>query len=332
MAEEFPVLSEKDVLERLREKAAQEEVEERFFAFYSSEFGGVVTEPHLFLVAMDEHLVHRGHSVFDTAMVVHGKMYQLQQHIDRIMTSARRARIDLEKGGLTKEKLSSAVRAVARVAGRETQAIRFWLGAGRGDFAVSPKETRGATFYCVSTEMKLIEERIYEHGIKVVTSSVPIKPSVFANAKTTNYLPNVLLVMEAEDQGAWQGVWTDSAGDVAELGTANIAFVMRSSPNTLTVPPFDKTLAGISVQRVMHIAQRYLGMQVEQRKVSLQEAKAESAEAFAFGGPYLTLPITRWGDDPVGTGSVGPIAKSLKEAQLRDYRDAWGEDGQLEDL
>eukprot|EP00188_Purpureofilum_apyrenoidigerum_P000091 Plantae.Rhodophyta-Purpureofilum_apyrenoidigerum.ctg10321.p1 GENE.Plantae.Rhodophyta-Purpureofilum_apyrenoidigerum.ctg10321~~Plantae.Rhodophyta-Purpureofilum_apyrenoidigerum.ctg10321.p1 ORF type:complete len:341 (-),score=58.45 Plantae.Rhodophyta-Purpureofilum_apyrenoidigerum.ctg10321:209-1204(-) len=330
--EEIPVLKEEDVLQRLRGRAAKKGAAERLLAFYSSEYGGVVTEPHLFSVAVDDHLVHRGHAVFDTAMVLYGKLYQLQQHVDRILISARKVRIDLERGGLTREKIVSAVRAVARAAGKDMQALRFWIGAGRGDFSISPKETLGATFYCVSTAWTDMEPTLYERGIKVVTSTIPIKPSMFANAKTTNYLPNVLLVMEAEDQSGWQGVWTDSHGDVAELGTANVAFIMQATPNTLTVPPFEGTLAGISVQRVMHIAQKYLGMQVEQRPVALQEAKFDSAEAFAFGGPYLTLPITRWDDDLINGGSVGHISKSLREAQLRDWKDAWGESGHLEDI
>ena len=36
-------------------------------AFYSSDLGGIVTHPALMLVAIDDHMVHRGHAVFDTA-------------------------------------------------------------------------------------------------------------------------------------------------------------------------------------------------------------------------------------------------------------------------
>ena len=36
-------------------------------AFYSSRLGGITTDPALMVVPMDDHLVHRGHAVFDTA-------------------------------------------------------------------------------------------------------------------------------------------------------------------------------------------------------------------------------------------------------------------------
>lgn len=40
--------------------------------------------------------------------------------------------------------------------------------------------------------------------MRVKTSEVPIKPSFFATLKSTNYLPNVLSVMDAETDGVDQ--------------------------------------------------------------------------------------------------------------------------------
>ena len=40
-----------------------------YLAFYSSELGGIVTDPALMVVSVDDHLVHRGHAVFDTAVL-----------------------------------------------------------------------------------------------------------------------------------------------------------------------------------------------------------------------------------------------------------------------
>lgn len=40
-----------------------------YLAFYSSRLGGITTDPALMVVPMDDHLVHRGHAVFDTAIM-----------------------------------------------------------------------------------------------------------------------------------------------------------------------------------------------------------------------------------------------------------------------
>jgi len=47
----------------------------KYWAFYSSQLGGVVTDPALMVLPFDDHMVHRGHGVFDTAAIVNGKIY-----------------------------------------------------------------------------------------------------------------------------------------------------------------------------------------------------------------------------------------------------------------
>lgn len=66
-----------------------------FKAFYSSALGGITTEPAFMSVPIDDHMVHRGHGVFDTAIVVRGSMYLLDAHLDRFLASAAAARIPL---------------------------------------------------------------------------------------------------------------------------------------------------------------------------------------------------------------------------------------------
>jgi hypothetical protein len=69
-----------------------------FRAFYSSVYGGITTERAFMTIPMDDHMVHRGHGVFDTAMVIDGAVYQLDQHLERLQRSAELARIKLPFG------------------------------------------------------------------------------------------------------------------------------------------------------------------------------------------------------------------------------------------
>ena len=55
---------------------------ENYLAFYSSRLGGITVDPALMVVPMDDHLVHRGHAVFDTAM-----MTQVGQKALRLATA-----------------------------------------------------------------------------------------------------------------------------------------------------------------------------------------------------------------------------------------------------
>ena len=61
---------------------------DHYHAFYSSELQGIVTDPALMLVHIDDHMVHRGHAVFDTVIIVDGYAYQLYEHLARFQQSA----------------------------------------------------------------------------------------------------------------------------------------------------------------------------------------------------------------------------------------------------
>ena len=67
------VLADVDVLASLRALRQKQPV--KFAAFYSSQLGGVVTDPALMVIPFDDHIVHRGHGIFDTAGIVNGRIY-----------------------------------------------------------------------------------------------------------------------------------------------------------------------------------------------------------------------------------------------------------------
>lgn len=58
------------VIERMRANQAAEKG--AYLAMYSSISGGITTDPAAMVIPMDDHMVHRGHGVFDTAAIADG--------------------------------------------------------------------------------------------------------------------------------------------------------------------------------------------------------------------------------------------------------------------
>jgi 4-amino-4-deoxychorismate lyase len=79
-------LTDSQVIDQLRALRAKQPV--KYTAFYSSQLGGIVTDPALMVIPFDDHMVHRGHGIFDTAGIVNGKIYDLDAHLDRFLKSA----------------------------------------------------------------------------------------------------------------------------------------------------------------------------------------------------------------------------------------------------
>jgi branched-subunit amino acid aminotransferase/4-amino-4-deoxychorismate lyase len=57
-------------------------------AFYSNTVGGIVTDPGLMFIPIDDHFVHKGHGVYETIVLKEGCLYQLQERLERLKDSA----------------------------------------------------------------------------------------------------------------------------------------------------------------------------------------------------------------------------------------------------
>lgn len=60
------------VVKRLKTCQENRESKQRFLAMYSSILGGITTDPATMVISLDDHMVHRGHGVFDTAAIMDG--------------------------------------------------------------------------------------------------------------------------------------------------------------------------------------------------------------------------------------------------------------------
>jgi 4-amino-4-deoxychorismate lyase len=58
--------------ERLKTFREKIKGKQQYLAMYSSIFGGITTDPAAMVIPMDDHMVHRGHGVFDTAAIMDG--------------------------------------------------------------------------------------------------------------------------------------------------------------------------------------------------------------------------------------------------------------------
>src|SRR5258705_6568053 len=89
----IPILDEQKVLDVLRTKTNP--FFQKYYAFYSSWLNGIVTDPHLMLLPIDDHIVHRGDGVFEAMKSVGRAVYQMDQHLQRLLTSANRISLKL---------------------------------------------------------------------------------------------------------------------------------------------------------------------------------------------------------------------------------------------
>ena len=310
------VLTGTDVLTRLH--ALRERQPVTYSAFYSSQLGGIVTDPALMVIPFDDHMVHRGHGIFDTAGLVAGKIYDLEAHLDRFQRSAERSKLALPG---TRDEMREIIVRTAAASGRRDGAIRYWLSSGPGSLELSPAPGAAPGFFVMIFPGLSYPERWYTEGLRVMTTTYPIKPPLYAITKATNYLPNVLMQMEAKERGLDNGVFIDEAGFVGESSNMNVAFV--TGGGSLVHPKFDHILSGCTAVRMLELARglvaRGVLKGVEVVDIPVAEARA-ATEMLLIGSSVRVAPIVAWDGQPIGDGRPGPIAKALLEVVDQDMR------------
>lgn len=310
------LLSGEDVLLGLTALRARQPV--KYWAFYSSQLGGIVTDPALMVLPFDDHIVHRGHGIFDTAGLVDGKIYDLEAHLDRFLLSAERSKLKLP--GSRGEIRDIIIHATA-VSGRRDGSIRYWLSSGPGSLDLTPAASAEPGFFVMVFAGLAYSERWYTEGLKVMTTTYPIKAPLYAMTKATNYLPNVLMQMEAKERGFDNGVFIDENGHVGESSNMNVAFVTKDG--AFAHPKFDHILAGCTSLRLLELAQVLREQRVitgvEVRGITVPEARA-AREMMLLGSSVKVAPIIKWDDQVIGDGKPGPVAGALLRLLEDDMR------------
>jgi branched-subunit amino acid aminotransferase/4-amino-4-deoxychorismate lyase len=287
-----------------------------YLAMYSSQWQGVTTDPDLMMIPIDDHVVHRGDGVFDVMRCVRGRIYQMEAHLQRLERSAGSIFLGFPP---EHSNIRDLIQALVRMGGKRDCLIRVTLSRGPGSFSPNPYDCPSPQIYITVIRMREIPERDYQKGIALVTSRVPIKKSYFANIKSCNYLPNVLMKKEAIDAGCQYSVALDEEGCLAEGSTENIGVV--TDDGVLKFPGFERTLSGITVQRLFTLAEAL----VEEGVIKgvrfakiLPEAAYQSKEMFLTGTSLNLLPVVLYDGRRIGDGSPGPVYRRLSSLLWED--------------
>jgi 4-amino-4-deoxychorismate lyase len=310
------VLGADEVLAQFKALRSKQPVQ--FWAFYSSQFGGIVTDPALMVIPFDDHMVHRGHGIFDTATLVEGRIYDLAAHLDRFLLSAERSKLRLPA---SRRDMHDIIVRTTAASGRRDGSIRYWLSSGPGSLELTPAAGAEPGFFVMVFAGLSYPERWYTEGLRVMTTTYPIKAPLYAITKATNYLPNVLMQMEAKEAGFDNGVFIDADGHVGESSNMNVAFVTKEG--VFAHPKFDHILSGCTSLRMLELAPALkdegLLTGVEVRDIPVDEARA-SREMVLLGSSVKVAPVVQWDGRPIGNGAPGPVASGLLRLLEKDMR------------
>ena len=286
--------------------------EGNFLAFYDHRLGAVFTNPRLMLIPLDDHLVHRGDGVFEAMRFEAGAIYQLDEHVGRLMRSA--AAIDLPCP-VSPEALADLVRQVCVVSAAAEGNVLVFLGRGPGGFTLDTRECPEPSLYVVVKRFPRKAESFWENGVSAVRTRIPAKQGWMSQIKSVNYLPNVLMKKDAIDQGADYPLCFDDEGFLAEGSTENAVLVDRDG--VFVVPELRNALMGTTLKRAMNLAAGFVP--VATRPVPEDELYG-CREIILLGTSIDAVSVVRYNGRVVADGRPGPVSRRLRELLVADRK------------
>jgi branched-chain amino acid aminotransferase len=262
------------------------------------------------------HVVHYGSSVFEGIRFYRTPdgpaIFRLPEHMRRFADSAKIYRMEL---AYSMEEVSEACAAVVRRNQLPEGYIRPIALRGEGSPGLNPLPCPIQVYVlCWPWGAYLGDEGIQKGVDAGVSSWQRMEPNTFpAGAKAGgNYLSAQLMRMEAVANGYAEAIALGPGGLLSE-GSGQNVFLVRSG--ALITPALDGTLlAGITRDSIITLA-RDIGIPVSEQPVP-RELLYTCDEAFFTGTAAEVTPIRSVDRIPVGSGSVGPITRTLQQRLL----------------
>ena len=297
-------------------EAARKPWHSRYIAMYDGGLDAVTTDPLLWRIPADDHLVHRGDGVFDMFKCERRAAYNFKAHMERFMRSARAIGLEWKKGAADIERI---VLETLAVADRPELFARMTLSRGPGSFAVNPYDSEGPVLYVMAYEWHGPFMESHPQGAKACESREKPKDPRYATMKSCNYLPNAMMKRDAADAGCDFAASFDARGFLAEGATENFGIV--SAGGELLFPKADGILQGVTMERTMELARGMADGKLLRgvRRADISRRDMEEAREIIVTGTTLdVVSVTEWNGRPAGGGAPGPVATALNAALRRD--------------
>lgn len=263
-------------------------------------------------IKLDEKVLpieERGHQfgdgVYEVIRVYNGKPFMLEEHLERLMRSAKEIHLPLTK---TKEDFRELI--LTGIEKAEILEAAVYLQITRG---IAPRQ-HPFPDVPVSVSMTVkhvptVPEEIRKNGATAITH--PDERWENCYIKSLNLLPNILAKQTAVEAGCYEAILIRN-GYVTECASSNVYIVKNGE--VITTPLNKHILEGITRKAVEQLTDR-LSIPFVEKHFTKEEMLAAD-ELFITSTISEVLPVVKVDQQPIASGKPGPITEKLyKEFQ-----------------
>lgn len=247
----------------------------------------------------------QGVGLFETMRAYNGVVFRLEQHIARLLDSARKLGwTALPTERVLRDNVEQAVGAM------EADATRVRLTVTTGTLRAAAPTDPELTIVASASPGGEYPREAYERGVTVVVSDY--RQSVTdptCGHKTTSYFARLASLRKAHTAGAFEALWFTDAHVLAEGAISNVFLV---DDGVLLTPPLETpVLPGITRAAVLEVA-RENKIPIREEESSLQDV-LNADEIFLTNSVMEIVPVVRVEREAIGLERPGEITARLCE-------------------
>ncbi len=257
-------------------------------------------------ISVFDHGLLYGDGVFEGIRFYNGRVFRMEEHMERLWESARSICIDIP---MSRPAMDEALFETIRRNNLRDGYVRLIVTRGVGNLGLNPVQCKRPSVIIIASTIALYSEEVYRKGLTVVT--VPTRrmgPATLNPAiKSLNYLNNVLARIEANLASADEALMLNDAGNIAECTADNVFLVKRGQ--IMTPPITAGALRGITRSVVFDIAAE-LGIKISEPDLTRHDLYIAD-EAFLTGTAAEVIPMIKVDGRIIGTGKPGAITTRM---------------------
>ncbi|CAN6289394.1 unnamed protein product [Urochloa humidicola] len=260
-------------------------------------------------VSVFDSVVQGGDAVWEGLRIYDGKVFKLDEHLDRLFDSAKAMAFTNVP---TRDWIKDAIFKTLIANGMFDNAhIRLTLT--RGKKVTSGMSPAFNLYGCALIVLAEWKPPVYDnsHGIKLVTATTRRNSpnSIDSKIHHNNLINNILAKIEGNLSQAEDAIMLDKDGFVSETNATNIFMVKKG---TVLTPHADYCLPGITRATVMDLVVKENFVLHEQR-ISLSEFHAAD-EVWTTGTMGEITPVVMIDGREIGDGKIGSVTRQIQNA------------------
>ena len=270
--------------------------------------GNLVDEAEAKLSVFD-HGVLYGDGVFEGIRFYNGRIFRLEQHIQRLFDSARAIILDLP---WTQKEVCEFTRQTVAANGLTDGYIRLVVTRGAGGLGLNPYLCPKPSMFIIASTIQLYPKEHYDNGLSIVTCATrrPAPAALMPQVKSLNYLNNVMAKVEAIQADALEALMLNEQGYVSECTGDNVFIVKDGVIHTPLIS--DGALDGITRDVIIELCGKH-DIEVIERSLTRYDIFIAD-ECFLTGTAAEVIPVVALDRRQIGGGIPGPITKQLLAA------------------